>query len=810
MFDKFTERAQKAIGLAQEEARNLKHNYIGTEHILLGLLREGEGIAAKALMALGIELDKLRETIKAAVGVGKEVIEVQAITPRTKTVFELSFHEARRLNHNYVGTEHLLLALIREGEGVAAKILLSMGIDINRVYSEVLKLLGNTGGIKGTQIGKNQEINKKTPTLDKYGRDLTDMAKAEKLDPVIGREKEIQRVIQVLSRRTKNNPCLIGEPGVGKTAIAEGLAQKIVEGNIPEILKGKRVVTLALASMLAGAKYRGEFEERLTKVMEELKQAGNVILFIDEMHTIIGAGGAEGAIDASNILKPALARGEIQAIGATTLDEYKKHIEKDSALERRFQPIIVEEPSIEDTIEILKGLRDRYEAHHRVKITDEALKAAAELSHRYITDRFLPDKAVDLIDEAASKVRLDNVTQPEDLKDLEDKLERIKKEKEEAVINQNYEKAAELRDEEKNILQELQDKKENWKANRNEKSQVGEEEIAGVVSSWTGIPVNKLAQEESQRLLNMEEILHKRVIGQKDAVESISRAIRRARVGLKDPTKPIGSFIFLGPTGVGKTELTKALAEAMFGDEGAMIRIDMSEYMEKHSVAKLIGSPPGYVGYDEGGQLTEKIRRKPYSVILFDEIEKAHPDVFNILLQMLDDGRLTDGKGRTVDFKNTVIIMTSNVGASRIKKQKTLGFAGLDGNTQKDEYEKMKENIMSELRRQFRPEFLNRVDDIIVFHQLQKEHIKEIVDLMIVELTDRLKEMKISIEITESAKDYLAEKGYNIEYGARPLKRIITKMIEDRLSEEILMGKISKEDDIIVDVEEEKLTFKKK
>ncbi|WP_432409711.1 ATP-dependent Clp protease ATP-binding subunit [Wukongibacter sp. M2B1] len=810
MFDKFTERAQKAIGLAQKEAKLLKHNYIGTEHILLGLLDEGQGIAAKALMNLGIKSDDLREKIVAVVGIGNEETNVQGITPRTKTVFELSFEEARRLNHNYIGTEHLLLALVREGEGVAAKVLMNMGVDINKVYGEVLRLLGDTSGSQGPKMGKVEARSKKTPTLDKYGKDLTVMAKEKKLDPVIGREKEIERVIQVLSRRTKNNPCLIGEPGVGKTAIAEGLAQKILEGNIPEILRDKRVITLALASMLAGAKYRGEFEERLTKALEELKEAGDVILFIDEMHTIIGAGGAEGAIDASNILKPALARGEIQAIGATTLDEYKKHVEKDSALERRFQPIMVEEPTVEDTIEILKGLRDRYEAHHKVKITDEALKAAAELSHRYITDRFLPDKAVDLIDEAASKVRLMNATQPEDLKDLESKLEKIKKEKEEAVSSQNYEEAARFRDEEKKILDELEDRKENWKANINQNATVGEEEIAGIVSTWTGIPVNKMAEEESERLLNMEKLLHERVIGQEEAVESVSRAIRRARVGLKDPKRPIGSFIFLGPTGVGKTELTKALADAMFGDEDAMIRVDMSEYMEKHSVAKLVGSPPGYVGYDEGGQLTEKIRRKPYSVILFDEIEKAHPDVFNILLQMLDDGRLTDAKGRTVDFKNTVIVMTSNVGVNTIKKQKSLGFAGVDEDTKKNEYEKMKESVMDELRRQFRPEFLNRIDDIIVFHKLEKEHIGEIVDLMIGELTKRLGELNISINISDAAKEYLADQGYDAEYGARPLKRVITKMIEDKLSEEILMGKISKEDDIMVDVEDGKLVFNKR
>jgi ATP-dependent Clp protease ATP-binding subunit ClpC len=810
MFNKFTERAQKAIALAQEEAKRLNHNYVGTEHLLLGLVSEGEGIAAKALINLGIDLDKLRQKVESLVGRGEGETALVGITPRTKRVFEISFAEARNLNHNYVGTEHLLLALIREGEGVAARVLKDMGLDFEKISQEVLNLLGNQQSSENPRAGKTSEKYKNTPTLNKFGRDLTEMAQEGKLDPVIGREKEIERVIQVLSRRTKNNPCLIGEPGVGKTAVVEGLAQKIVDGNIPEILRDKRVITLSLASMVAGSKYRGEFEQRLTKVMDEIRKAGNVILFIDEMHTIIGAGGAEGAIDASNILKPALARGELQAIGATTLDEYKKHIEKDSALERRFQPIMVEEPTVEETVEILKGLRDRYEAHHRVKISDEALKAAAELSHRYITDRFLPDKAIDLIDEAASKIRLQMATQPEDLKDLEEKLEKIMQEKEEAVSTQNFEKAAKLRDEEKNIREELENKKNNWKVRQNDNATVGEDEIAQVVSFWTGIPVNKLAQEESERLLNMEKILHKRVIGQEEAVEAVSRAIRRARVGLKDPKRPVGSFIFLGPTGVGKTELTKALAESLFGDENAMIRIDMSEYMEKHAVSKLVGSPPGYVGYDEGGQLTDKVRRKPYSVILFDEIEKAHPDVFNILLQMLDDGRLTDAKGRTVDFKNTVIIMTSNVGAQRIKKQKVLGFAGVTEDMKKNEYEKMKENVMEELRRQFRPEFLNRIDDIIVFHQLEKEHIKEIVDLMIKDLTKRLADLNISIEVSDKAKEYLVEKGYDEEYGARPLKRLITKVIEDKLSEEILLGKISKEDDILVDMEDEKLVFNKK
>ncbi len=812
MFDKFTERAQRAIALAQDEAIKFKHNYVGTEHLLLGLLREGEGVAAKALVKLGVDLDNLREKIESVVGRGSEETQVMGITPRTKRVFELSFVEARRLGHNYVGTEHMLLALIREGEGVAAKVLIDIGLDGNKIYQEIMNLLGNKKD-SGNTMARGEKVlkdKKDTPTLNKYGRDLTEMAEEGKLDPVIGRDKEIQRVIQVLSRRTKNNPCLIGEPGVGKTAIAEGLAQKIIDGNIPEILKNKRVVTLSLSSMLAGSKYRGEFEQRLTKVMEEINKSGNVIIFIDEIHTIIGAGGAEGAIDASNILKPALARGEIQVIGATTLDEYKKHIEKDSALERRFQPITVEEPTVEETIEILEGLRDKYEAHHRVKITDEALKAAAELSNRYITDRFLPDKAVDLIDEAASKVRLQIATQPEDLKDLEEKLEKIRKEKEEAVSTQNFEKAAQLRDEEKKVEEELESKKNHWKVKQSDNASVGEEEIAEVVSAWTGIPVKKLAQEESERLLNMEKILHKRVIGQNEAVKAVSRAIRRARVGLKDPKKPIGSFIFLGPTGVGKTELTKSLAEALFGDDNAMIRIDMSEYMEKHSVSKLLGSPPGYVGYDEGGQLTDKVRRKPYSVILFDEIEKAHPDVFNILLQMLDDGRLTDAKGRTVDFKNTVIIMTSNVGAKSIKKQKVLGFAGVTEDIKKNEYENMKAKVLDELKRQFRPEFLNRVDDIIVFHQLDEENIKEIVELLVDELTNRLKELNISIEVSQQAKEFLAKKGYDQEYGARPLKRVITKMIEDKLSEEILLGRISKRDNILVDLDGEEIVFNKK
>nr|WP_207669712.1 ATP-dependent Clp protease ATP-binding subunit [Marinisporobacter balticus] len=810
MFSKFTERAQKVVLLSQEEAKSLKHNYVGTEHVLLGLVKEGEGIAAKALINMGVSLKEVKARIASMIGIGSDLnIELLGFTPRTKRVFELSFAEARRLGHNYIGTEHLLLGLIREGEGVAAKILIDSGVNFTKAREEVMKLLGNPA-LKNKGESAKAPDQKNTPTLNEYGRELTEMAREGKIDPVIGRSKEIERVVQILSRRTKNNPCLIGEPGVGKTAIAEGLAQKIVEGNIPETLKNKRVVTLDLASMVAGAKYRGEFEDRLKKVMAELRESKNVILFIDEMHTIIGAGAAEGAIDASNILKPALARGELQAIGATTLDEYRKHIEKDAALERRFQPIHVQEPTVEETVQILKGLRDKYEAHHGVKITDQALEAAANLSHRYITDRFLPDKAVDLIDEAASKIRLKIVTQPPALKDLEEKLEELAKEKEEAVSAQDFEKAASVRDKEKKIKEELNDRKNNWKVAQNGQATVGEEAIAETVSTWTGIPVKKLAQEESERLLNMEDILHERVIGQAESVKAVARAVRRARVGLKDPKRPIGSFIFLGPTGVGKTELSKALAEVLFGDDDSLIRIDMSEYMEKHAVSRLIGSPPGYVGYDEGGQLTEKVRRKPYSVILFDEIEKAHPDVFNILLQILDDGRLTDSKGKVVDFKNTVIVMTSNVGAHTIKKQKTLGFTGDVEDEKQSAYTKMKENVMEELRRKFRPEFLNRLDDVIVFHVLEKEHIHEIVELMIADLTKRMKTLNIKLEISEEAKKLLGEKGFNQEYGARPLKRAITRMLEDTLSEEILKGNISKNDDIFVDVEDDKIQFKNK
>ncbi|MFA5524348.1 MAG: ATP-dependent Clp protease ATP-binding subunit [Tissierellales bacterium] len=808
MFGRFTEKAQKAIYLAQEEAKKLSHNYVGTEHLLLGLIGEKDGIAANVLINMGADLDNVRNFVVSIIGYGNQGGEVQGYTPRTKRVFELSFIEARDLGHNYMGTEHLLLGLIKETEGVAAVILKGMGIDLDKVREEVINMLNGNYSRQGQGNGTSKTNN--TPTLNKFGRDLTDLAGEDKLDPVIGRSKEIERVIQVLSRRTKNNPCLIGEPGVGKTAVAEGLAQLIKSGEVPELLKDKRVVTLDLASMVAGAKYRGEFEERLKKVMEEIREAKNVILFIDEMHTIIGAGGAEGAIDASNILKPALARGEVQAIGATTIDEYRKHIEKDTALERRFQPIMVEEPTVEDTIKILEGLRDKYEAHHRVKITDEAINAATELSSRYIADRFLPDKAIDLIDEAASRVRIKTVTAPPDLNQLESKLEELSQEKEAAVSSQDYEKAAKIRDEEKRVKEELKEKQDGWKQQKQtSSSQVGYEEIAHIVSIWTGIPVKKMSIEESEKLLNLEEILHKRVIGQEQAVTALASAVRRARVGLKDPSKPIGSFIFVGPTGVGKTYLAKSLAEALFGDEDAVIRVDMSEYMEKHSVSKLIGSPPGYVGYDEGGQLTEKVRRRPYSVILFDEIEKAHPDVFNILLQLLDDGRLTDSKGRVVNFKNTVVIMTSNVGASTLRKQKTLGFAA-PTDVEKAEYDKMKENIIEELRRTFRPEFLNRLDEVIVFHPLGEDQIRRIVNIMVKDLERRLERLNLNIDITDEARDHIGKEGFDPSFGARPLERAIRKLVEDQLSEEMLKGNISRGDTILIGFDGDKLTFSKK
>jgi len=793
MFGRFTERAQKVLALSQEEAVRLGHNNIGTEHILLGLIREGDGIAAKALQSLGLEADKIQEEVEQLIGVGKQPMQTIHYTPRAKKVVELSQDEARKLGHSYVGTEHILLGLIREGEGVAARVLNNLGVSLNKARQQVLQLLGSNESQAGRQ-GRNAAATASTPTLDSLAKDLTASARDGKVDPVIGRDKEIERVIQVLSRRTKNNPVLIGEPGVGKTAVAEGLASQIVNNEVPETLRDKRVMTLDMGTVVAGTKYRGEFEDRLKKVMEEIRQAGNIILFIDELHTLIGAGGAEGAIDASNILKPALSRGELQCIGATTLEEYRKYIEKDAALERRFQPITVDEPTIDETIQILKGLRDRYEAHHRVTITDEAIEAAANLSERYITERFLPDKAIDLIDEAGSKVRLKSYTIPPNLKELEQKLDEVRKEKDAAVQSQEFEKAASLRDTEQRLREELEETKNEWKEKQGkENSEVTVEDIASVVSIWTGVPVAKLTKDESDRLLNMEKILHDRVIGQGEAVNAISKAIRRARAGLKDPKRPIGSFIFLGPTGVGKTELARALAEAMFADEDAMIRVDMSEYMEKHSTSRLVGSPPGYVGYEEGGQLTEKVRRKPYSVVLLDEIEKAHPEVFNILLQVLEDGRLTDSKGRVVDFRNTVIIMTSNVGASELKRNKFVGFNLGD---QEQDHKDMKSKVMGELKKSFRPEFLNRIDEIIVFHSLEKKHMKDIVTLMIEQLQKRLKEQEIEFTLTDKAIDKIVEQGYDPEYGARPLRRSLQKNIEDLLSEELLKGALHKNEKV--------------
>jgi ATP-dependent Clp protease ATP-binding subunit ClpC len=803
MFGRFTERAQKVLALAQEEAIRLGHNNIGTEHILLGLVREGEGIAAKALNGLGLGSDKIQKEVENLIGKGQETSQTIHYTPRAKKVIELSMDEARKLGHSYVGTEHILLGLIREGEGVAARVLNNLGVSLNKARQQVLQLLGsNESG--GHQGGASASAN--TPTLDSLARDLTAIAREGSLDPVIGRGKEIQRVIEVLSRRTKNNPVLIGEPGVGKTAIAEGLAQQIINNEVPETLRDKRVMTLDMGTVVAGTKYRGEFEDRLKKVMDEIRQAGNIILFIDELHTLIGAGGAEGAIDASNILKPSLARGELQCIGATTLDEYRKYIEKDAALERRFQPIRVEEPTADESVQILKGLRDRYEAHHRVSITDEAIDAAVKLSDRYISDRFLPDKAIDLIDEAGSKVRLRSYTTPPNLKELEVKLEEVRKEKDAAVQSQEFEKAASLRDTEQRLREQLEETKKSWKEKQGkENNEVTVEDIADVVSSWTGVPVTKLAETETAKLLNLEEVLHSRVIGQEEAVKAVSKAVRRARAGLKDPKRPIGSFVFLGPTGVGKTELARALAEAMFGDEDAMIRIDMSEYMEKHSTSRLVGSPPGYVGYEEGGQLTEKVRRKPYSVILLDEIEKAHPDVFNILLQVLEDGRLTDSKGRTVDFRNTVLIMTSNVGAEALKRNKYVGFNIQD--TAQD-YKDMKGKVMEELKKAFRPEFLNRIDELIVFHALEKKHLDEIVTLLSDQLVKRLKEQHISLELTESAKAKISQEGYDPEYGARPLRRAIQKHVEDRLSEELLKGTVLTGQHVIVDVDNGEFTVR--
>lgn len=812
MLDRFTERARKVLALAHQEAMRLGHNYIGTEHLLLGLIHEGEGVAARALASLNISLQTVRAQVEAIIGRGEAPQQQIGYTPRAKRVLELAVQEAAALGHNYIGTEHILLGLIREGEGVAAQVLNSLGADINVVRQRVIELLGGfvmSGTMPAGHGAAMAGGNTHTPLLNEYGRDLNKLAQEGKIDPVVGRETEIERVIQVLSRRTKNNPVLIGEPGVGKTAIAEGLAQRIVEGKVPETLRDKRVVSLNMGSLVAGSKYRGEFEERLKKIMDEIRQAGNVILFIDEIHTLIGAGAAEGAVDAANILKPALARGELQTIGATTLDEYKKHIEKDAALERRFQPIMVGEPSVEDAIEILRGLRDRYEAFHKAQITDEAIVAAVKLSHRYITDRFLPDKAIDLMDEAASRVRLRAVSLPPDVKELEKKLEKLLAEKQAAITAQEFEEAARIKREEDQIRQELETRQKDWKQRGSGQVIVTEEDIAEIVAKWTGIPVKKLAEEESERLLKLEEILHRRVIGQDDAVKAVARAIRRARAGLKDPKRPIGSFLFLGPTGVGKTELARALAEALFGKEEAMIRFDMSEYMEKHTVSRLIGAPPGYVGYEEGGQLTDAVRRHPYSVILLDEIEKAHYDVFNILLQVLEDGRLTDGKGRTVDFRNTVIIMTSNAGASHLRKDTAaLGFLA---DKEQNDAQAAKARVMEEVKRTFRPEFINRVDEIIVFNSLTDDDLKQIVELMLASVAKRLADTDLKLEVTERAKAELVKEGRDHVYGARPLRRAIQKMVEDEIAELMLRQDITSGDTVVVDADENgKLTFTKK
>jgi ATP-dependent Clp protease ATP-binding subunit ClpC len=806
MFERFTEKAIKVIMLAQEEARRLGHNFVGTEQILLGLIGEGTGVAAKVLKSMGVNLKDARIEVEKIIGRGSGFVAVEIpFTPRAKRVLELSLEEARQLGHNYIGTEHLLLGLIREGEGVAARVLENLGVDLSKVRTQVIRMLGETaevGAGAGASGGRN-----KTPTLDEFGVNLTQLASDNKLDPVVGRQKEVERVIQILGRRTKNNPVLIGEPGVGKTAIAEGLAQRIAADDVPDILEEKRVVTLDVGLLVAGTKYRGEFEERLKKIMDEIRQAGNVILVIDEVHTLIGAGAAEGAIDAANILKPALARGELQCIGATTLDEYRKHIERDAALERRFQPVMVGEPSVEETIEILHGLRERYEQHHRLTISDDALEAAAKLADRYISDRFLPDKAIDLVDEAGSRVRLLKYQRSPEEKAMDEKLRQIQKDKDDAVRNQDFDKAGQLRDEEMEVKEQLkvlgQNRKANAAADDAPLPVVNEEDIAQIVASWTGVPVNKLTETESEKLLHMEDTLHTRLIGQEEAVKAVSRAIRRARVGLKNPNRPIASFIFSGPTGVGKTELTKALAAYFFGSEEAMIRLDMSEFMERHTVSKLVGSPPGYVGYNEGGQLTEAVRRRPYTVVLFDEIEKAHPDVFNMMLQILEDGRLTDSKGRTVDFKNTLIIMTSNIGSKVIEKGGGgLGFDFSSENAAESQYNRIRSLVNEELKQYFRPEFLNRLDEIIVFRQLQRDEVEQIADILLKEVFQRLTEQGIELEVTPAFKARLLDEGYNPSYGARPLRRAIMRLLEDSLAEEILSGRIGNGDTAMVDVDE--------
>ena len=811
-FEKFSERARRVLSLAQEEAQRFNHNYIGTEHILLGLVRETEGVAARVLSSLSVDLSKVRSAVEFIIGRGEKPAQGEiGLTPRAKKVVELAVDEARRMNHTYIGTEHLLIGLLREGEGVAAGVLESLGVTLDKVRAETHRILSHTSGT-GAQGSRSTS---KTPTLDQLGIDLTVAAKADKLDPVIGREKEIERMVQILSRRTKNNPVLVGEPGVGKTAIVEALAQLISSGNVPDTLQGKRLVTLDMGALVAGTKYRGEFEERLKKVIEEIKASGNCVLFIDEIHTIVGAGAAEGAVDASNILKPSLARGEIQCIGATTLDDYRKYVERDPALERRLQPVRVEEPSNEDTVAILMGIRSKYEDHHKVVITDEAIRSAALLAQRYIPDRFLPDKAIDLIDEAGSRVRLRGSVTPASVKDAMQVLEQVRKEKDEAIDSQQYEAAAELRDRELRQNENLDTLEKEWKEGENkERRVVTEDDIAEVVSMWTGIPVTRLAEEETERLLKMEAELHKRIIGQDEAIVSVSKAVRRARAGLKDSRRPIGVFMFLGPTGVGKTELVRALAEFMFGDEDNMIRLDMSEFQERHTVARLIGAPPGYIGYDEGGQLTEGVRRKNYCAILLDEIEKAHPEVFNILLQIFDAGHLTDARGRKVDFRNSIIIMTSNLGSDLIKRETSLGFAAKASEAQTDDsaYERMKDKVMDEVKRFFRPEFLNRIDSTVVFHQLKKNEILEIVDLMMNQVRDELDEKEISLEITEAAKAHLGEKGFDPVLGARPLRRLIQDEIEDNLSDEVLSRRLVAGDVAMIDLDDDgaiKITSKK-
>jgi len=812
MFERFTDRARRVVVLAQEEARMLNHNYIGTEHILLGLIHEGEGVAAKALESLGISLEAVRAQVEEIIGQGQQAPSGHIpFTPRAKKVLELSLREALQLGHNYIGTEHILLGLIREGEGVAAQVLVKLGADLNRVRQQVIQLLSGYQGKEAATSGGPAEGTPSTSlVLDQFGRNLTAAAREGKLDPVIGREKEIERVMQILSRRTKNNPVLIGEPGVGKTAVVEGLAQAIVKNLVPETIKDKQIYSLDLGALVAGSRYRGDFEERLKKVLKEIRTRGDIILFIDEIHTLVGAGAAEGAIDAASILKPMLARGELQTIGATTLDEYRKHLEKDAALERRFQPIQVAEPSVTHTIEILKGLRDRYEAHHHVSITDAALVAAATLADRYVSDRFLPDKAIDLIDEAGSRLRIKRMTAPPDLREFDDRIANVRREKESAIDGQDFEKEASLRDKEKTLIQEKGEREKQWKAgDLDQVSVVGEEEIAEVLAASTGIPIVKLTEEETSRLLRMEDELHKRVIGQDQAIKALSQAIRRARAGLKDPKRPGGSFIFAGPSGVGKTELSRTLASFLFGDADALIQLDMSEYAERHTVSRLFGSPPGYVGYDEGGQLTEKVRRRPFSVVLFDEIEKAHPDIFNSLLQVLEDGRLTDAQGRVVDFKNTVIIMTTNLGTRDISKGAGLGFA--NSSDSQTSYERMRNKVTDELKSHFRPEFLNRIDEIVVFHQLTEKEIVQIVDLMIALLDERLKAKDMGIELKPSAKALLASRGYDPVMGARPLRRTIQREIEDVLSEKILFGELKAGEIIVVDTEGEgvdaKFTF---